>query len=328
MRKDLPLDACELSSLKEALKLFELDHIEYIPTTEQIRKQYKRLCLKYHPDKNAGETVQQFQHIQEAYLFLYEEAEEAEEGSNDDVSISQTTQLPTWLQPILQTIYDLKHSTLVNKMVQLLESKVKQWAESLDKEALLKLYGFIKRTGRDLPHDTPESTTISGLHSMEELLRGVLKAKLAADKHLKIEPKLEDIFACNVYRHIEVDGNGKERLLMIPTWMEESIFDMDTDIASEFIVTCIPQCPQRVHIDDARNVHKYVKYHLLDLWGKGGIDEEICPGVQVHVVVADLHLREYQTLVYRHLGIPKGNTNDMFEVSKKSDVILHIEIIQ
>ena len=45
------------------------------PTTAEIRKAYRRLSLKYHPDKNPGdeEAAEKFRQVQEAYDIVSDE---------------------------------------------------------------------------------------------------------------------------------------------------------------------------------------------------------------------------------------------------------------
>lgn len=46
--------------------------LNYDCTKEEIKKQYRKLCLKYHPDKNNGKD-KEFKRIKEAYDILYDD---------------------------------------------------------------------------------------------------------------------------------------------------------------------------------------------------------------------------------------------------------------
>ncbi len=46
--------------------------LNYDCTKEEIKKQYRKLCLKYHPDKNNGKD-KEFKRIKEAYETLYDD---------------------------------------------------------------------------------------------------------------------------------------------------------------------------------------------------------------------------------------------------------------
>lgn len=50
---------------------YALLEIEPLATKDEIKKAFRRLAVKYHPDKNTGfDTTKQMQLINEAYLFL------------------------------------------------------------------------------------------------------------------------------------------------------------------------------------------------------------------------------------------------------------------
>ena len=52
------------------MNYYEVLEIDPISNKDEIRKQYRKLCLKYHPDKNNGND-EQFKKIKEAYEILY-----------------------------------------------------------------------------------------------------------------------------------------------------------------------------------------------------------------------------------------------------------------
>ncbi|GAY43251.1 hypothetical protein CUMW_073060 [Citrus unshiu] len=59
----------ELASLKDYYKILEVD---YDATDEKIRLNYRKLALKWHPDKHNGDSAvtAKFQEINEAYTVL------------------------------------------------------------------------------------------------------------------------------------------------------------------------------------------------------------------------------------------------------------------
>lgn len=51
-------------------ELYEVLELDSQCTTAEVTQQYRRLALRYHPDRNAGTTVEQFQRIEEAHRVL------------------------------------------------------------------------------------------------------------------------------------------------------------------------------------------------------------------------------------------------------------------
>ena len=47
-------------------------------TNDELKKKYRKMVLKYHPDKTDYDSSQEFQDIHEAYLFLQTNDEQVE----------------------------------------------------------------------------------------------------------------------------------------------------------------------------------------------------------------------------------------------------------
>ena len=318
---------------------------------EQLKRQYRKMCLKYHPDKNPDPSAQSYFHqILSAYEYLYAELE------NDDIFLSEPKENTT-----TETISE-KYIFLWNWIVQYTTDaflpKIMQGMDRMDKDTLLEIYEWLCKKRQDMTEysldenlerdvdrrsgkfrrtrnvvgnvvETSDSKTDLILKHMRSLLQSSLKKRIQHDRFVILYPSLKDVFAANVYCHVE-----NEHSYMIPTWMEESIFDLlpETDSSSstmcELIVQCIPQCPEGVYIDSKHHVHKQVTLDLRELWDQDDsyeISTEIV-GNLFTFIKGDLFLRKQQTMVIPRRGIPCGNPQDIFDVSKRGNIVLHIAI--
>lgn len=332
---------------EDALAIFEWDATKVLEADPaDLRRQYRKLCLKYHPDKNGShpEYIAKFQLVQNAYMILLDEFGEGSDSDHDtdqedDQDLTQFKMpnsweevlplLPKWLQPVVVTIMEYKDSPILISVVKVLEQRITHWAENIDKVVLKNIYDFVSRispkgVGVGVGVGTG-SRPNNGLDFLEKILAETIQKKTALDRYVKLEPNLEDLFSCNLIRHIE-DTNTE---YMIPTWIEESVFDISG--GGELIFHCDPKCPLGVEIDQKRNIHCRVSYMIQDIFQKseeGTIEVSICPGVSVEIDIPNLYLRKYQTVILRGKGIPIGSSNDVLDVSKRSDIIIHVFMVQ
>lgn len=337
-------------------------------TLSKVNKQYRKMCLKYHPDKNGNvDTNDMFLHVKEAYDILLKNAEDKDDVEECDKDLDSECEKvfphpPTvhaWmerLKPILQVMVSgLKASNLKihedvvrmslghitessgwSQIIQFLanasENNTMHMLEKMDKDMLSEVYHFLCKHRRRFP------TAMDGLiHYIGSLVNSSLHTRAQRDRYVVMHPKLEDLFECNVYKYVE-----GEKTYIIPTWMEESIFDWsDSEIrdssnnmdqsqpSGEFIVHCIPVCPEGAWIDENHNVHVNVEWKLKDVWDSPDdgalIVEFLGKNYAVYKRVITM-MKQQQYTIYGK-GIPRGNSKDVFDVSKKGDIILHITIL-
>ena len=319
---------------EEACSILEVDCDKNYVESE-IKRQYKLMSLKYHPDKNSAlDACFKFHQVNEAYITLLEYIKQGRPGDIDDssdddyesVDVSGTS----YTNPLWDSIYD----TIYKEILELYNSNTWNIIESIDKTLLLKLYSFLCKNRKRFPH---WGNVI--LHHIGLFLKITLKPMnepLHNVKRYIIYPTLNDLLACNLYKHIEntsrddMDETKKETFL-VPCWMEESVFDFGED-GDEIIVNCIPVFPKDVWMDEQRNIHKFVQLSLSDLWN---IPEEVDNVGSFDIAVGslilsvrkdELLLLQNQVLIRRGCGIPIVNTTDVFDISKKSNVMIHIQI--
>ena len=67
--------------LQKCQDVFEIDNLDMI-SVEQLQKKYRRLCLKYHPDKTLQASEDKFIEMQHAYHILLKEKEKRDLNQN------------------------------------------------------------------------------------------------------------------------------------------------------------------------------------------------------------------------------------------------------
>jgi hypothetical protein len=311
---------------KEACAIFDFQKNESIDLVS-LKKQYRKLSLKYHPDKNSSpDAVIEFQLLHEAYMTLLQDiGSDTDYDSDDDDDVDETSaNLFTQYYESLQKMSQLVSNETATYILGIFRNHTIHFIEKIDKDVLLRIYCFICKNRKKFP-----VITDSVVQHIGSLLKCTLKKKMSHDKHYILYPTLSDLFACNVYKHTEGD-----QTFLIPLWMEESVFDIDIHDhdqteKGEMVVTCIPVCPTDVTIDEHHHIHKTVYWDLIELWNENdsvprAVDID---GTLFHINRDELFLKKEQTVVFKFQGIPIGNTSDVFDVTKKGNVYIHIHIV-
>lgn len=146
-----------------------------------------------------------------------------------------------------------------------------------------------------------------------------------------LRPLLDDIVIDNVYKcqYVDIDSSQKlSRPLYIPLWHHELIYERSEN--TELIIKIIPKLPSiNYWIDDDNNLHQRMEYTLCDLWDY--VVEKKCVevffGKRRYIFYPhELQLSIYQQQIWKEQGISKINSDSIYDISKRADVILHIHI--
>jgi hypothetical protein len=183
--------------------------------------------------------------------------------------------------------------------------------EHMNIELLEKLY-FILLSYRDLFHLSDD--IFIGI-------KGVLDKKhieKPTSENIIIHPTINDLFENNLYKIVR---NGKT--FLVPLWHHELLYD---NSGSELHIKCFPILPEEITIDENNNIEKTITWSINDIWDKTNIFIYI-GNHTFYILREQLMLREYQTIrLYQH-GISRINTKDVYDITKKSDIILHIRLV-
>jgi len=285
-------------------------------TEKDLKSQYRKKALICHPDKNIEQdTTAAFQLIQEAYEFLSTDSEildkEDEQGSPSSPREYQSM-LFRFLSPLLrsdmfQEIKTKVFYTILQKIMSKCEDKAVELLGKLDKKAFAKIYQLLV-SNKDVLHLSADI-----LSKMET----IFSEKIQNDECVILNPFLEDLFENNLYKLTE---NGSTYL--VPLWHHELIYDKG---GADLYVKCIPLLPDNVEIDEKNNIHVNIAISLGEAWTKDEIEVDV-GSRRFSLIRRDLKLIESQIVLLANCGISKINTDDIYNVSKKTDIYVHLEL--
>jgi DnaJ-class molecular chaperone len=312
--------ACEILGINP-----DVDH-----ELSELKRIYRQNALVYHPDKNLGsDTTAIFHKIQNAYDFLlidlghkdsdedYLDLDKEEASVQETLSSklnSYTNILTSFLAPIIQsdTFKEIQSKLIyliIEKLTQKCENQAFSILEKIDKKTFVKIYELLKKYK-------------SAFHISEEFLTRLedhFSKKIGNDECIILNPFLDDIFENNIYKLVV-----NEKKYLIPLWHHELVYDNN---GSDLYVRCNPILPDQVEIDENNNIHVNSKISMNELWSKGFLEIKLGKLV-INVPKQQFKMMEHQVILLANMGISKINSKDIYDISKRGDIYLHVDMFK
>jgi curved DNA-binding protein CbpA len=304
---------------KTALEILEIDMSEkkYNDINlEYLKKQYHKLALQNHPDKNGNtqDSKEKFQRINEAYDYLKREI-----NISDNAEKSASTVYVDILQSFLSEIFAGKYNDKFYEIVKkIIVKKIpNKLFKELNKEMAFDIYNFLSKH-KNILHINQEI--------LDNLMEVVHKKYEDVMEYYKLNPSIDDLFENNVYK-LYVN----EQLFLVPLWHNELYFESsELNNFKEIVVSCEPELSKNIKIDDNNNLIVEIEFYLNDLPYLIKNDEKICFNIgkkELSIPVNKLYMKSNQYYRIKNEGLSKINENDIYDVSNKSDIIVNIILI-
>ena len=337
---------CEKIKIKKSRTLLGLSPNKKY-STHELTKKYRIAALKNHPDKNynSEESTAKFKEINEAYLYLYGKYSNnanananANESPNDDDYENENEKQDKQGKQCYSNLFSSFMNSLMGKfstpqvatlriILQVIMNKCATLSVSLfdqmDRESLLFIYNLTMKyhTILDIGEDR-----------LETIVR-IMKIKLQENDIIIIHPSISDLFDKNNIQVVEHD----KQIYYVPLWHTELYYHLQSHDKSsqeetreqerELVVKCIPKLPEYIYVDEANNIYIDVRTRVENVFNQHKITISVTESVLFDIPVEMLEFKTHQTVVLKKRGIPMINTENMYDVSEKMDVIIHLEIL-
>jgi len=325
--------------------------------TNDLKKIYKKLALKYHPDKNNNSDVskEHFQNIALAYDTLHIYIESVQDNNMNRGKSS-------FLDKIFVNInmFYSKHAGLVKNIIEMYNDKILLHLEKtiwdmsdielyrlktlIENENIVQYLSkdiktliereikirnqeqdpnIIEKNDQDQDQDQDqEANIIEKIEEDQYVSTNVYKntSKNSKNNIMKkhISASIDDIIDNNV--HIIEYKNKK---IFIPLWHSELTYEVGDDEVLNIYIE--PNIPTNMYLDEYNNLHVYItKDFSNSLLFCDVLDFEI-GSKTFHYNIRDIKIEKTQQIKLWKQGPPLINEHNMFAVSHRASIIIHLE---
>ena len=313
---------CEsMINISQAMKIMELQDVPIIQLTEDmVKKQYKKMALKLHPDKNGNTdaSTKRFQELGEAYAFISKmiSTEDFIDPcfSDTEFSVGGTYMdiLKQFMRSAMEGSYSDKLCEKIKEIVTNYQNISVSLFENIDRDTSLSIYQFLSTYKNLLYIDA----------NILEKVKEVIQQKFESLEIYTIEPSVSDLLNDYVYK-LNVDGEQ----FLVPLWHKEMYFDSKS--GKEIMVICNPILDTNCNIDDHNNL-----IISCDIpFEKNILENDVVHincirNYNIAVFTDMLHFKKSQTVRLRKKGILQINEQTIYNSStERGDIIMNIRFV-
>lgn len=273
-------------------------------TSDMLRKAYLRQALKYHPDKPGG-NKEKFQEIRQAFDYLNEnDLHNKPEGRFDTKIEMVLKKCIGFFSPETDLDDKFINTSLKNILINCENISI-QIFKNLTFEKATTLYKYFHQYN-EVFQLSPEV-----LFKMKE----IIKQKAESTNILVLKSTIDDLLNNKIYKLEHQDHD-----YYIPLWHKRFNIN-DILILNEY------ELPDNIIIKENNDIWIYKEIPLHTLFHDG--DCEIFIGKQTIKIESDTLkiTKTPQIKLFKNIGIPCVNKNDIYNFDKKSNVYVEILLV-
>ena len=280
--------------------------IPYNFTEKELKAQYKKMALKYHPDKNKHHN-NRFILIKEAYEYLSDNVDTPIFRFNDYYDLLHNFLHANHINIDIELLYTIIHKLFTNKM-----DKILSMFHVLSYNNGIKIYQFLQKYNELFDIDQ------SYLDSLYSIIHN--KTKKESNIYHIFHPTMDDLFLHNIFKYTYLEED-----YYIPSWHEEVHFRLPNHTL--LILKCIPILPKHITIDNDNNIH----YTLVQTLSSQTLKEKqkfipIGKHKRLALHFNTLFIKETQCIKYLKEGIPKIVLDDTYNNTDISTIYIHLHL--
>jgi len=309
-------------NIEEALNTLELSSYEIDELTkEQLKRQYHKLALKWHPDKNnnSNESNEKFQKINEAYEIVETIVNDSSSANPMDfTNILNSKESLFYLNILTKFISSIIKSdnTLLDIMKEIVTIGLTTTTllNDLNKYQILEVYTLLYKF-QDILHVNKETL---------ELVSSVIAEKYKNDQIITLVPSINDLLSDKLYM-LTVG----EKQYIVPLWHNEVYFEgPDT---GEIIVLCKPLLEENLNIDEDNNIHYQMKISIKDelqnILQNSQFVSFLLGDKTFLIPLNKLSLLKEQKYIFKGQGILRVNENNIYDNSLRGNIVVKISLV-
>jgi hypothetical protein len=284
-------------------KALEILEVREDASDEELKREYRKKLLMYHPDKNkAPDASAKFIEVQEAYTYLQSNSlPSSSDFSYSDILKSFLSSVLPIDELIIGRISGLLCAVVENNLDAIIE-----YLRTINRDTLSRIYGVIYKY-KHLIHFNSEL-----FERIEELLR--------EDECVYLNPRLDVLLSDENVYILKRDGST----YLVPLWHHEVVFDVS---GKNLVVKNNPIMPDNMDLDEYNILTVKLQYKLAELWDR---EVQVEVGSKTFAINGNM-LRltgETQRIEFGGAGVPYNDSEDIFAATKRQSVVLMVNLLQ